>query len=141
MGSKLTEPQATTFENTDSRRGRLSLLGTADNAPDDGGGKAWTVADCATTGPTAARAASVVQAGKLDAHRAGRRSARRKKAKKGKTVKVALSGKATDVEATLHKGAFSKPKVYGKGKLAARRRQGEARRSRSPGRSRRAGTR
>jgi hypothetical protein len=123
VGKKLLDPAATTFENTDTGAG-LSLLGTADAAPDTGGGKGWTVADCGEAAPGTTETpgggggtGEVVQVGKLNV-KATTALGSARKAKKDKTVKVSLSGKATSIEATLHKGAFAKPKVYGKGTVA-----------------------
>jgi hypothetical protein len=131
-GSKLDAPYATATEDINVVAG--SLLSTDDRAPDTDGGKAWTVVDCpgggttGPSGPTGPEATAtptpgpggggeVVQPGALNV-KASTALGKAKKAKKGKTVKVGLSGEATNIDATLYKGTFAKPKVYGKGKLA-----------------------
>jgi hypothetical protein len=136
VGGKLTQPYATTNEVTTTPVG-LGLLSTADRAPDEDGGKSWTVVDCpagGTTGPTgptdpggptgptgpggpSGGGGQVVQTGKLNV-KAAKSLGSAKKAAKKKRATVSLTGEATKIEATLYKGSFAKPKVYGKGKLA-----------------------
>jgi hypothetical protein len=138
VGGKLTEPYVTTNENTNAVA--VGLLSTADRAPDEGGGKSWTVVECPAgggpTGPTGAEGTptpgptgpsgpsgpggggnQVVQTGKLNV-KARTALGSGKKAAKKKRATVSLTGEATKIEATLYKGSFAKPKVYGKGKLA-----------------------
>lgn len=102
MGSKLEGPYATATENTDT--GVLNLLSTADTAPDEGEGKAYTVAECAEATP-------VVPALGVKASTA---LGSAKKAAKKKSVSVKLTGEATEVAGTLTKGS----KTYGSGTLA-----------------------
>ncbi len=145
VGSKITEPYATSTENY-TVPGVGSLLANDDNAPDSGGGKSWTVVDCpatgggptgptgpggpgstATPGPSATASpgpgggpgggGTIVQPGALNVKaKAALGSA--KKAKKKRKATVKLTGNATNIDATLYKGSFTKPKVYGRGKVA-----------------------
>jgi hypothetical protein len=138
VGGKLTQPYVTTNERTSAVA--IGLLSTVDRAPDEGGGKSWTVVDCPAgggpTGPTGADGtptpgptgptgpsgpggggSQVVQPGKLNVRARTALGSAKKAAKKKRSV-VSLTGEATKIDATLYKGSFAKPKVYGKGKLA-----------------------
>jgi hypothetical protein len=116
VGSKIEDPYASTYENTDT--GVLNSLANDDNAPDAGGGKGWTVTDCGAgpTGPSGP-GGQVVQPGALSV-KAGTALGSARKAAKKKRATVALTGEATSIDATLYKGSVTKPKVYGRGKLA-----------------------
>jgi hypothetical protein len=142
VGNKLTDPYATTTENTNAVA--VGLLNTADRAPNEGSGKSWTIADCpptgsASPGPTGATGptgpavigptgpsggppsgggpSQVVQPGKLNVKAKSALGSAKKAAKKKKAF-ANLTGQATKITATLYKGSFAKPKIYGKGKLA-----------------------
>jgi hypothetical protein len=99
VGSKLTGPYAKATENTDT--GILNLLSTDDSAPDEGGGKDYTVTECTTTDTPTVSALNVKAASTLKA--------------KGKAASVKLTGTATAITGTLKKGT----KKVGSGKLAA----------------------
>jgi hypothetical protein len=116
VGAKIEDPFATTYENTDT--GVLNSLAEDDSAPDEGGGKGWTVTDCGAgpTGPSGP-GGQVVKPGALSV-KASTALGSARKAAKTKRATVALTGEATKIEATLYKGSVTKPKVYGKGKLA-----------------------
>ena len=146
VGTKLTEPYAIAYENLDIPNVG-SALSNDDRAPDDGGGKAWTVADCDTAGgggggggetpsptPTASatptttpppssggggggNTATPVQSNALNV-KAGSALGSAKKASKSKRATVKLTGSATKIDAILYKGNLAKPKTYGKGKIA-----------------------
>jgi hypothetical protein len=125
VGDKITDPSTTSSENYDFQG--FGLVAHDDYAPDEGGGRNWTVVDCVGGGPTgptgptgpagSGGGSTTVEANALNV-KASKAAGSAKKAGKSKKAAVKLTGQATKITATLYKGSFKKPKVYGKGKLA-----------------------